>query len=136
MLFSEIKERAKKAKADKAAQKAAAKAAAPKAAKNVPKGAGKVRGGAGRKWEREAAEGNISSGCEACLGPRLDVCACLGVPCKWVNKAEGACCLVLPLCAGWRALHRPLKAVLVWHVSRAAAAWLHVTKLEQQLQPM
>lgn len=38
---SEIKERSKKQKADKAAQKAAQKAAAPKAAKNVPRGAGK-----------------------------------------------------------------------------------------------
>lgn len=39
---SEIKERAKKAKADKAAQRAQAKAAGGKAVKNVPKGAGKA----------------------------------------------------------------------------------------------
>lgn len=39
---SEIKERAKKAKADKAVQRAQAKAAGGKAVKNVPKGAGKA----------------------------------------------------------------------------------------------
>lgn len=39
---SEIKERTKKQKADKAAQKAAAKAAGGKPARNLPKGAGKA----------------------------------------------------------------------------------------------
>ena len=49
VVCSEIKERAKKTKADKAAQRSAAAKSTSKAAKNVPRGAAAPKGAGGKR---------------------------------------------------------------------------------------